>query len=71
MLRRFETLLMAHTFVETTVDFTLGDVLHTAISVAIYTKSYMREKPASNIWLIVCPVMRCSIGGMRGSSVAL
>jgi hypothetical protein len=28
MLRRFETLLMAHTFVETTVDFTLGDVLH-------------------------------------------
>ena len=28
MLRRFETLLMAHTFVETTVNFTLGDVLH-------------------------------------------
>ena len=44
MLRRFETLLMAHTFVETTVDFTLGDVLDTAISVAIYAKSYMREK---------------------------
>jgi hypothetical protein len=44
MLRRFETLLTAHTFVETTVDFTLGDVLHTAISVAIYAKSYMREK---------------------------
>jgi hypothetical protein len=28
MLRRFETLLMAHTFVETTVNFTLGDILH-------------------------------------------
>ena len=71
MLRRFETLLMAHTFVETTVDFTVGDVLHTAISVGIYVKSYVHEKAGIQHLVDRCPsyVMLCR--GMRGSSVAL
>jgi len=66
MLRRFETLLMAHTFVETTVDFTVGDVLHTAISVGIYVKSYMHEKAGIQHLVDRCPVMRCSVGGCGG-----
>ena len=66
MLRRFETLLMAHTFVETTVDFTLGDVLHTAISVAIYAKSYMREKAGIQHLVDRLPSHAMLCRGMRG-----